>query len=453
MRTLLVDRRDVGRATDAGAGILSTAANVDDPDPIERFEARATAYYPVLVDHLREDDAGDTGYATCGSLTVAIDADEVAHLRQIMTGVRRWRAAKDYGYAEVRPDEAKALFPPLAQVNGAIHCGRGARVDGRLLAGALLRAAARHGLEVRHAAVDELIVERGAVAGVRSAADRIACGHVVIAAGTWSKEVGERLGIEIPVEPQRGQIIHLGLPGIDTSAWPIVLAFRGHYMVPWDDSRVVVGATRETGSGFSPHATAAGLIEVLAEALRVAPGLAGGPDPRDPGRPAPGEPGRPADPLPGTGDFQSAAGHGPRCGRPAARAVQRQGDRGHDRPRRGRDRHRPVQPGALHASFLRRKPFSREKRKRLACRRSRQGVTHHRERAQAEARWRRWPQQTHRTGAAVHPSPDPGVGSRFTSCYQTVAGGEWCAFVLVVEASFLPKPRRVPCRHSGHGTP
>ena len=74
--------------------------------------------------------------------------------------------------------------------------------------------------------------------------------------------------------PQRGQIIHLGLPGIDTSAWPIVLAFRGHYMVPWDDSRVAVGATRETGSGFSPHATTAGVIEVLAEALRVAPGLA-----------------------------------------------------------------------------------------------------------------------------------------------------------------------------------
>jgi D-amino-acid dehydrogenase len=46
-------------------------------------------------------------------------------------------------------------------------------------------------------------------------------------------------------------------------------------MVPWDDSRVVVGATRETGSGFLPHATAAGVAEILADALRVAPGLAG----------------------------------------------------------------------------------------------------------------------------------------------------------------------------------
>jgi D-amino-acid dehydrogenase len=274
VRTLLLDRRDVGRATDAGAGILSTAANIDDPDPIERFEARATAYYPVLVDQLREDDAGDTGYRVCGALTVAIDADEVAHLRQIMTGVRRWRAAKDHGYAEVGPDQAKALFPPLARVNGAIHCRRGARVDGRLLAGALLRAATQRGLEVRHAPVEELMIAHGAVSGVHSAGERLACGQVVIAAGAWSNALGERLGIEIPVAPQRGQIIHLGLAGIDTSAWPIVLAFRGHYMVPWDDSRVAVGATRETGSGFSPHTTAAGVLEVLTEALRVAPGLA-----------------------------------------------------------------------------------------------------------------------------------------------------------------------------------
>ena len=275
VKTLLVDRRDGGRATDAGAGILSTATRVDDPDPIERFEARAAAYYPVLIERLRGDGAGDPGYGVCGSLTVAVDDDEVAHFHGIRTGVRRWRAAKDHGFAEIGPREARALFPPLAEVKGAIHCGRGARVDGRRLAAALLRAAEQHGLEVRHAAADELIVERAAVAGIRVAGERIACGHAVVAAGAWSKDLGRCLGIDIPVEPQRGQIIHLGLPGVDTSAWPIVLAFRGHYMVPWHDSRVVVGATRETGSGFLPHTTAAGVAEVLAEALRVAPGLAG----------------------------------------------------------------------------------------------------------------------------------------------------------------------------------
>ena len=44
-------------------------------------------------------------------------------------------------------------------------------------------------------------------------------------------------------------------------------------MVPWSDNRVVVGATRETGSGFHPRTTVQGIREVLDEALRVAPGL------------------------------------------------------------------------------------------------------------------------------------------------------------------------------------
>jgi len=312
VRTLLIDRRDAGRATDAGAGILSTATNTLDPDPIERFEALATQYYPVLVEALRNDGAGETGYGICGSLTVAVDPDEVTHFHQVRTGLRRWRAAKDHGYAEVSAAEAKALFPPLADVEGAIHCGRGARVDGRLLAAALLAAAGQHGLELRAAAVQELIVDHGAVRGVRIAGEEIAGDHVVLATGAWSVELGRQLGIDIPVAPQRGQIIHLGLPGVDTSTWPIVLAFRGHYMVPWDDGRVAVGATRETGSGFAPHTTAAGVREVLAEALRVAPGLAGAevrevrvglrPASRD-GLPILGT-------VPGTANLLLATGHG-----------------------------------------------------------------------------------------------------------------------------------------------
>jgi D-amino-acid dehydrogenase len=354
VKTLLVDRADPGRATDAGAGILSTATNTEDPDPTERFEACAAAYYPVLVEHLRGDGASDPGYGVCGALTVAVDDDEVAHFDQVRTGLRRWRAAKDHGFAEIGPDDAKALFPALAQVKGAIHCGRGARVDGRLLAAALLRAAGQRGLAVRHAAVEEVLVKNGAVVGIRSAGERIACGHAVIAAGAWSKELGRRLDVDVPVEPQRGQIIHLALPAVDTSAWPIVLAFRGHYMVPWDGGRVAVGATRETGSGFRPHATAAGVAQVLAEALRVAPGLAEAtireirvglrPASRD-GLPILG-------PVRGLANLLLATGHGsiglqlgPYSGKVVAGIIA---------GRRDGIRHPLVQPGAIHASLLRR---------------------------------------------------------------------------------------------------
>jgi len=182
-KTLLIDRRDSGRATDAGAGILAAGTDIDARDPIERFEARAAAYYPVLIDHLRGGGAGDTGYKVCGSLTVAVDEDEVAHFDRIRAGLRHWRAARGDGCAEMTPDEARALFPPLAKVRRALHCAGSARVDGRLLAAALLHVATTRGLEAREARVDALIVESSAVAGVMAAGERFAGGQVVLAAG------------------------------------------------------------------------------------------------------------------------------------------------------------------------------------------------------------------------------------------------------------------------------
>src|SRR5690606_35088741 len=46
-----------------------------------------------------------------------------------------------------------------------------------------------------------------------------------------------------------------------------------HYIVPFDDSRIAFGATREDGTGFDYRMTAGGLQEVLNEGLKVAPGL------------------------------------------------------------------------------------------------------------------------------------------------------------------------------------
>jgi D-amino-acid dehydrogenase len=52
-----------------------------------------------------------------------------------------------------------------------------------------------------------------------------------------------------------------------------VLPLASHYLVPFDEGRIVVGATRETGAGFDPRVTASGMREVLDTALSTAPGL------------------------------------------------------------------------------------------------------------------------------------------------------------------------------------
>jgi D-amino-acid dehydrogenase len=277
-RTLLVDRADAGRATDAGAGILSPETNSRDPEAWFRLAAEAADYYPVLIERLRDEQAGDTGYARCGKLVVAVSDDEIepfGRARRIMIERQQRRGLPKPGdLHEVSADEACELFPPLARVHGAIYSRTAARVDGRLLNAAMRAAAESLGLVVRYGSVERLMRDGDAVTGLAVDGETVHAGGVAIAGGAWSEAFGKQLGVSIPVAPQRGQIIHLGLRRTDTGRWPMVSAFREQYMVSWPDSRVVAGATRETGSGFAPHTTTAGVRALLDEALRVAPGLA-----------------------------------------------------------------------------------------------------------------------------------------------------------------------------------
>ena len=278
-RTLLVDRADSGRATDAGAGILSPETNSRDPEVWFRYAVAAVGYYPAFIERLRAEQAGDTGYTRCGQLVVAATEDEIesfARARRIVFERQKSRGLpRTEDLHEVTPAEARELFPPLANVHGAIYSKVAARVDGRLLNRAVRAAAEARGLSVRAGSVERLVLERARAEGVVVDGETIAAGTVAIAGGAWTEAFGKQLGVTIALAPQRGQIIHLGLRGTDTSRWPLISAFHHHYLVSWPDSRVVAGATRETGSGFAPHTTAAGVREALGEALRVAPGLAG----------------------------------------------------------------------------------------------------------------------------------------------------------------------------------
>jgi len=277
-RVTLIDRADVGQATAAGAGILSAGTTARHAGPPYDLSVRAFNYYPTLMERLASDDAGETGFARCPLLLVAREAAErrefeearaAIFARQAGTG---WPSVEDLH--EITPDEARRLFPPLGEVHGAILHRAAGRVDGRLLAQALRRAGERRGLRVRHGSATRLLIERRRVAGAVVDGETLAVSSVVIAGGAWSPAFAAQLGIELPVAPQRGQIIHLRLRDRPTHDWPIISGFRGHYIVAWPEGRIVVGATRETGTGFEPTLTAGGVREVLSEALRVAPGLA-----------------------------------------------------------------------------------------------------------------------------------------------------------------------------------
>jgi D-amino-acid dehydrogenase len=276
---VLVDRADAGQATAAGAGIISPGGRFEDGDPdLLGLVRTAVAWYPELLERLAEDGEVRTGYEVVGALHVATSEQEAGRLEGLLGDLRR-RRAEGFSHigeaAIVDPATARARFPALGPVRAAVHIPGAARVDGRLLRDALHRALRRRGGTTLEGGARLLLARGGErAAGVHVGGETLAADAVIVAGGAWSAALADDLGVSLPVAPQRGQIAHLELPGMATGEWPIVLGFHSHYLLTFPANRVVAGATREYGAGYDHRITAAGMHEVLGEALRLAPGLA-----------------------------------------------------------------------------------------------------------------------------------------------------------------------------------
>lgn len=278
VEAVLIDRHDSGHATAAGAGIISPGTSQRPLPDHYPFAAAAVRYYPELIASLAE--VGETGmrYEVVGKLILAFTDDEAGAIPGQLDLFEQRRAAGMPGLANISVIErlqAQSLFPGLGDVQAAIHVPEAARVDGDHLRNALLAAAKHHGATVRSGDVT-LDTSPGVVRGVFLDGEAIGADAVIVATGAWTNHLLAPLEFSIAVEPQRGQIMHLTMPDADTTRWPILGGSGDQYILTFGPNRVVMGATRETGSGFDVRMTAGGLRSVLDHALRVAPGLAAG---------------------------------------------------------------------------------------------------------------------------------------------------------------------------------
>ncbi len=272
----VIERGEPGAATLAGAGIIAPAASLTMGETLLALGKRAVDYYHRLIPELGADGETETGYATPGLLFVARDEEEFTRLPAVRDLIAGRQAAGIGNVGEIEMIDgaaAKARFPALADVPGAIWLSGAARVNGRQLRAALQRAAEQHGAEIMLG--DAQLIRAGErIVDVNVGSQRLAPEIVVIAGGAWSNALGDSIGVAIPLYPQRGQIVHFDLPGVKTGDWPIVQGFSTHYILTFPDNRVVAGATREHDSGYELRLTAGGIQSVLNDALRVAPGLA-----------------------------------------------------------------------------------------------------------------------------------------------------------------------------------
>jgi D-amino-acid dehydrogenase len=268
-----IDSDSPGRATFAGAGIVCPWLSQSRDPRYEELSFAAVRYYPELVAKLAA--AGETGasYDLVGGLVIANSIDQLDPvLRRLDKHLEN--GIKEIGQVRLlNAGGPKELFPYLDSGLVGLYLSGAARVSGETFRSSLLNAALKAG--ARQLSGKAALERTGnAVVGVRVDGELLSADAVIVAAGAWSADLCRPLELQLEVEPQRGQILHLRVAEGHTEALPVIVpVVSDYYLLGFGDSRIVMGATRETGSGFDFRITAGGVAEVLQEGLRIAPGL------------------------------------------------------------------------------------------------------------------------------------------------------------------------------------
>ncbi|MET8445892.1 glycine oxidase ThiO [Streptomyces sp. NPDC005209] len=274
--TVVVDPEPGGGAAQVAAGMLAAVTELHyGEQTLLGLNLESARRYPDFAAELTDLTGRDLGYRRCGTLAVALDADDRAHLRELHA--LQLRSGLDAEWLSGR--DCRRLEPMLAPgVRGGLRVDADHQIDPRQLAAALVDACERTGVVFHRAWVDRLDVVRGRAAGVTTT-DGTALGadQVVLAAGSLS---GRLAGVpdEVlpPVRPVKGQVVRLTVPRryAPFLSRTVRAVVRGShvYLVARENGELVVGATSEE-LGWDTTVTAGGVYELLRDAHELVPGI------------------------------------------------------------------------------------------------------------------------------------------------------------------------------------
>jgi len=157
--------------------------------------------FPSLV----EDIDVDTEYNPCGGLMLAKTAGQ---LKELKARAKKLKAA-GLDVDILSPEEIKSYLPEVSEdIKGASYCAADAQVNPYKLTLGLAQKAQDAGATIlKGCKVENIVVTNNRVREVDTSAGSIHSRRVICAAGTGSNQIGKMIIVDIPILPQRGQIL------------------------------------------------------------------------------------------------------------------------------------------------------------------------------------------------------------------------------------------------------
>ena len=261
----VLEQRQVGsEASWAGGGIISPLSPWEAPAAVTALSSWSQSAYRELAPRLAADSGIDPELHATGLYWLDLPDEELP---------LRWAAAQRVSMDRVGEDALRAAVPVLGPgYRRALHIAGVANIRNPRLLRALKADLQRlSNVEIQEeCTVTSLVQSGGRLVGVRTADGIQTADQVVLCAGAWSGELLRSCGLELPVEPVKGQMILYKCAPDFLSA--MVMA-NGRYAIPRRDGHVLVGSTLER-VGFDKIPTEKALRSLRESAEHLLPALA-----------------------------------------------------------------------------------------------------------------------------------------------------------------------------------
>jgi|SRR5690554_2389480 len=248
----------------AGGGLVSPLYPWRYEQSITALASWSQDFYPQLAEELIGESGIDPELSPHGMLMLSVaDKDEALHWGQAN---QRCLEAVDQAFIYQREPHLATGF------SDGLYMPKVASIRNPRLGKSLRQALIDSGrVELyEQAEVDEIIIQNGQAVGVRSPQGSFFGDAVVITSGAWSAGLLQQIGLKLPVEPVKGQMILFGAkPGL---LHGIVLK-EGRYLIPRRDGHILCGSTLEH-TGFDKSTSEEARDELYGAALGMLPALA-----------------------------------------------------------------------------------------------------------------------------------------------------------------------------------
>ncbi|PUB31283.1 glycine oxidase [Pseudomonas sp. GV105] len=262
---VLLERSGLGQESSwAGGGIVSPLYPWRYSPAVTALAHWSQDFYPQLAERLFADTGVDPEVHTTGLywLDLEDEADALA-----------WAAREGRPLSKVDVSVAHDAVPVLGGgYSQAIYMANVANVRNPRLIKSLKAALLALPRVTIHeqCEVDGFVLDGDNVVGVNTPAGPVLGDQVVLAAGAWSGQLLDKLGLSLPVEPVKGQMILYKCASDFLSS--MVLA-NGRYAIPRRDGHILIGSTLEH-EGFDKTPTGSALESLKASAVELIPALA-----------------------------------------------------------------------------------------------------------------------------------------------------------------------------------